>query len=76
MDFKPSVFFEALTSPAFIEGVKITITLTVVAMAFGLALGLLVALLRASPWAPSIRFRCARKPAAAKDEMIAHVQAM
>lgn len=52
MDFKPSVFFEALTSPAFIEGVKITITLTVVAMAFGLALGLLVALLRASPWAP------------------------
>jgi polar amino acid transport system permease protein len=52
VDFKPSVFFEALTSPAFIEGVKITITLTVVAMAFGLALGLLVALLRASPWAP------------------------
>src|ERR1700738_1132596 len=50
--FKPSVFFEALTSPAFIEGVKITITLTVVAMAFGLALGLVVALLRASPWAP------------------------
>ncbi|MDQ6712147.1 MAG: amino acid ABC transporter permease [Candidatus Dormibacteraeota bacterium] len=52
MDFKPSVFFEALTSPAFIDGVKVTITLTVVAMAFGLALGLLVALLRASPWAP------------------------
>jgi His/Glu/Gln/Arg/opine family amino acid ABC transporter permease subunit len=52
VDFKPSVFFEALTSPAFIDGVKITITLTVVAMAFGLALGLLVALLRASPWAP------------------------
>ena len=52
MDFKPSVFFEALTSPAFIDGVRITITLTVVAMAFGLALGLLVALLRASPWAP------------------------
>jgi polar amino acid transport system permease protein len=52
VDFKPSVFFEALTSPAFIEGVKITITLTVVAMAFGLALGLVVALLRASPWAP------------------------
>jgi His/Glu/Gln/Arg/opine family amino acid ABC transporter permease subunit len=52
VDFKPSVFFEALTSPAFIEGVKVTIMLTVVAMAFGLALGLLVALLRASPWAP------------------------
>src|SRR6266480_3455848 len=41
-----------MTSPAFIDGVRITITLTVVAMAFGLALGLLVALLRASPWAP------------------------
>ncbi|TMF12718.1 MAG: amino acid ABC transporter permease, partial [Chloroflexi bacterium] len=52
MDFKPSVFFEALTSPAFIDGVRVTITLTVVAMAFGLALGLVVALLRASPWAP------------------------
>ena len=52
MDFKPSVFFEALTSPAFIDGVKVTITLTVVAMAFGLALGLLIAILRSSPWAP------------------------
>jgi polar amino acid transport system permease protein len=52
VDFKPSVFFEALTSPAFIDGVKVTITLTVVSMAFGLALGLVVALLRASPWAP------------------------
>jgi len=52
VDFKPSVFFEALTSPAFIDGVRITILLTVVAMAFGLALGLVVALLRASPWAP------------------------
>jgi polar amino acid transport system permease protein len=52
VDFKPSVFFEALTSPAFIDGVRITILLTVVAMAFGLALGLVIALLRASPWAP------------------------
>jgi His/Glu/Gln/Arg/opine family amino acid ABC transporter permease subunit len=52
VDFKPSVFFEALTSPAFIEGVKVTITLTVVAMAVGLVLGLVIALLRASPWAP------------------------
>ena len=51
MDFKPSVFFEALTSPAFIEGVKLTIALTLVAMAFGLALGLLLAILRSSRWA-------------------------
>jgi polar amino acid transport system permease protein len=52
VDFKPSVFFEALTSPAFFEGVKLTIELTVVAMAFGLALGLVLAILRSSPWAP------------------------
>jgi polar amino acid transport system permease protein len=51
MDFKPSVFFEALTSPAFIEGVKLTVALTLVAMAFGLALGLLLAILRSSRWA-------------------------
>lgn len=52
MNFKPSVFFQALTSPAFVEGVKVTIALTVVAMAFGLALGLLIAILRSSRWAP------------------------
>jgi len=52
VDFKPSVFFEALTSPAFIAGVQVTVSLTVVAMAFGLALGLLIAILRGSPWAP------------------------
>ena len=51
MDFKPSVFWEALTSPAFIDGVKVTIALTVVAMAFGLALGLVIAILRSSRWA-------------------------
>jgi polar amino acid transport system permease protein len=51
MDFKPSVFFEALTSPAFIAGVKLTIALTLVAMVFGLALGLLLAILRSSRWA-------------------------
>jgi polar amino acid transport system permease protein len=51
MDFKPSVFFEALTSPAFFEGVKLTIALTLVAMAVGLALGLLLAILRSSRWA-------------------------
>ena len=48
MDFQPSVFFEALTSPAFFSGVRLTIGLTVVAMVFGLLLGLVLALLRGS----------------------------
>ena len=48
MNFRPSVFFEALTSPAFIAGVELTIALTVVAMAAGLALGLVLALMRTS----------------------------
>lgn len=48
MNFKPSVFFEALTSPAFLQGVELTIALTVVAMAFGLTLGLVLALMRTS----------------------------
>lgn len=46
MNFRPSVFFEALTSPAFIAGVELTIALTVVAMVAGLALGLVLALMR------------------------------
>ena len=50
MDFRPAVFFEALTSPAFIEGVKLTIELTVVAMIAGLVLGLVLALMRSSSW--------------------------
>lgn len=48
MNFRPSVFFEALTSPAFIAGVELTIALTVVAMVAGLALGLVLALMRTS----------------------------
>jgi len=50
VNFDPSVFFDALTSPTFIQGAEITIGLTVVAMAFGLALGLVIALLRTHPW--------------------------
>jgi ABC-type amino acid transport system permease subunit len=50
VDFQPSVFFEALTSQAFVEGVGITIALTMVAMACGLLLGLLLAILRSHPW--------------------------
>jgi His/Glu/Gln/Arg/opine family amino acid ABC transporter permease subunit len=48
MDFQPSVFFQALTSPAFFDGVRLTIALTVVAMIFGLLLGLVLALMRGS----------------------------
>ena len=51
MDFRLSVFFEALTSPAFVEGVKLTIALTVVAMIAGLLLGLVLALMRGSSFA-------------------------
>ena len=51
MNFNPSTFFDALTSPTFIQGAEITIALTVVAMVFGLALGLVIALLRTHPWA-------------------------
>ncbi len=51
MNFQPSIFFDALTSPTFIEGVQVTIGLTVVAMVFGLALGLVLAILRGSRWA-------------------------
>ena len=51
MNFNPSTFFDALTSPTFIQGAEMTIALTVVAMVFGLALGLVIALLRTHPWA-------------------------
>jgi len=50
VNFDPSVFFDALTSPTFIEGAKITIALTVISMAFGLVLGLVLALMRSHPW--------------------------
>jgi len=50
VNFNSSTFFDALTSPTFIQGAEITIALTVVAMVFGLALGLVIALLRTHPW--------------------------
>ena len=46
MDFQPDIFLEALTSRALFQGVQVTIALTIVAMTAGLALGLLVALMR------------------------------
>ena len=46
MDFQPDIFVEALTSRALLQGVQMTIALTIVAMIAGLALGLLVALMR------------------------------
>jgi len=46
MDFQPDIFLEALTSRALLQGVQVTIALTIVAMIAGLALGLLVALMR------------------------------
>lgn len=51
MDFQSSVFFDALTSQTFIQGVQMTIALTVVAEAIGLLLGLGVAILRDNRWA-------------------------
>ena len=50
MNFNPSTFFDALTSPTFIEGAGITIALTAIAMAFGLAIGLILALMRNHSW--------------------------
>jgi His/Glu/Gln/Arg/opine family amino acid ABC transporter permease subunit len=46
MDFRIDVFFSALRSPALLQGVQVTIALTAVAMVLGLALGLVVALMR------------------------------
>jgi polar amino acid transport system permease protein len=48
VDFRVDIFIEALTNPALQEGAKVTILLTIVAMIFGLGLGLLVALMRDS----------------------------
>jgi polar amino acid transport system permease protein len=48
LDFQGPVFLEALTSKSLIQGVQITIALTVVAFAVGLLIGLLVALMRDS----------------------------
>jgi His/Glu/Gln/Arg/opine family amino acid ABC transporter permease subunit len=46
VDFRVDIFIEALTNPALHQGVKETILLTIAAMIFGLALGLVVALMR------------------------------
>jgi amine acid ABC transporter, permease protein, 3-TM region, His/Glu/Gln/Arg/opine family len=48
LDFQLSVFLEALTSRALREGAVITISLTIVSFVIGLALGLIVALMRVS----------------------------
>ncbi|MDL2335658.1 MAG: amino acid ABC transporter permease [Chloroflexota bacterium] len=48
MDFRFDIFFQALTNPALQQGAKETVLLTIVAMIFGLALGLFVALMRDS----------------------------
>jgi His/Glu/Gln/Arg/opine family amino acid ABC transporter permease subunit len=48
VDFKGDVFLEALTSKSLMQGVQITIALTVVSFAVGLLIGLLVAVMRDS----------------------------
>ena len=48
MDFQGPVFLEALTSKSLIQGVQVTIALTVAAFAVGLVIGLLVAVMRDS----------------------------
>ena len=48
MDFRGDVFLEALGSQSLIQGVQITVALTVVAFAAGLLLGLVVAVMRDS----------------------------
>jgi His/Glu/Gln/Arg/opine family amino acid ABC transporter permease subunit len=48
VDFKGQVFWEALTSKSLINGVEITIALTVVAFVLGLLIGLVIALMRNS----------------------------
>jgi His/Glu/Gln/Arg/opine family amino acid ABC transporter permease subunit len=46
MDFRIDIFISALTSRALLQGVQVTIALTIVSMILGLALGLVVALMR------------------------------
>jgi polar amino acid transport system permease protein len=48
VNFQLPVFIDALTSPAFLQGVELTIALTVVAMAAGLVFGLILAIMRGS----------------------------
>jgi His/Glu/Gln/Arg/opine family amino acid ABC transporter permease subunit len=51
VDFDLDVFLQALTSRALREGVVVTISLTIVSFAAGVALGLVVALMRGSRFA-------------------------
>jgi polar amino acid transport system permease protein len=51
MDFQLNIFLEALGSRALREGAVITISLTIVSFVIGLALGLVVALIRGSRFA-------------------------
>lgn len=53
MNFQLSIFLDALTSKALREGVVVTISLTLVSFAIGMVLGLVVALLRESRFAPA-----------------------
>ena len=48
MDFKGDLFLEALTSKSLIQGVQVTVELTVAAFAVGVLIGLLIALMRDS----------------------------
>jgi His/Glu/Gln/Arg/opine family amino acid ABC transporter permease subunit len=48
VDFKWDVFLEALTSKSLIQGVQVTIALTIVSFALGLVIGLAVAVMRDS----------------------------
>jgi His/Glu/Gln/Arg/opine family amino acid ABC transporter permease subunit len=52
MAFDWDIFFEALTSPAFVRGAALTIALAAVAQSAAIVLGLGVALLRRSPLPP------------------------
>jgi polar amino acid transport system permease protein len=54
VNFDLSIFLSALTSPSLVQGAVVTILLTVVAFGFGLAIGLVVAIVRGS------RFRVMR----------------
>jgi His/Glu/Gln/Arg/opine family amino acid ABC transporter permease subunit len=48
VDFQPDVFWQALTSRSLIEGVQLTVALTVVSFVAGLLIGLVVAMMRDS----------------------------
>jgi polar amino acid transport system permease protein len=52
MEFSWQIFFDALTSEAFINGAALTIGLAAASQAAAIVIGLVIALLRASPIAP------------------------